>query len=263
MKKYILVLMLFFQISFADIIKLASFNIQRLGESEKNYTVLAKIISKFDIIAIQEVMNKEGLEELVHNLDYKYSYVISKPVGTKKYKEHYAILYKKTIVNEIKNIGVYEDKNNDFIREPSAFYIKSKNLDIILIPVHSIYGDDERKRIFEASKYKNVYEYFYNKTKQDDIIILGDFNLPANDIAFDGLKNLGLVNILDPIVDKTTISKKARANAYDNIFLNVNNLESFTKRYGVYDYSLNNYEIIRRYISDHLPIFIEMDNNKD
>lgn len=264
MKKLIVIISILLSIiSYSEKIKLASFNVERLGESKKDYNALAKIISKFDIVALEEVMNESGLDELKDRLQ-GFDYVLSKPVGTKKYKEHYAVIYKKSKVDKIKNIGVYEDKNDDFIREPSAFYIKSNKLDFLIIPVHSIYGKDEKKRAYEAYKYADVYKYFYNKTKQDDILILGDFNLSANEKAFDKLKKeYKLVNILDPNVDKTTLSKKGLANSYDNIFLNLYKLKSFTRRYGVYNFTKNNYESIRKYVSDHLLIFIELDNEKD
>ncbi|WP_311695521.1 endonuclease/exonuclease/phosphatase family protein [Sneathia sanguinegens] len=264
MKKLIIIIAIFFEcICFSKRITLASFNVERLGESKKDYVSLAKIVSKFDIIALEEVMNTDGLDKLLKHLN-NYSYIISKPVGSKKYKEHYAILYKKNVVDKIENIGVYNDKNNDFIREPLAFYVKTNKLDMLLIPVHSIFGKNESERVYEATKYIDVYNYFYNKTKQDDIILLGDFNLPANDKAFNRLKRkYNLENIINPIEDKTTLSKKGLASSYDNIFINISKLKAFTNRYGVYNFTMNNYEKIRKYISDHLLIFIELENERD
>lgn len=108
-----------------------------------------------------------------------------------------------------------------------------------------------------------VLEYYKQKTGQDDIIIMGDFNLPANDRAFNKLKNkYNMVNIVDPKY-KTTISTKGLANSYDNIFINLNNTKSFTNRYGVYNYIKNNYDEILKYVSDHLLIFMEFDNERD
>ncbi|AKC95885.1 endonuclease [Sneathia vaginalis] len=264
MKKILIALILFIQlISFSKNITLASFNAERLGESKKDYDAFCKIISKFDIIALEEVMNNKGLEELKQRLN-NYNYIMTKAVGTKKYKEHYAVIYRKDSVDIIKDLGSYIDKDDDFIREPSGFYIKSNKLDMVLIPVHSVFGKNEKQRAYEASQYKKVYKYFFNKTHQDDIIILGDFNLPANDKAFSILKkDFNLVNILNPIEDKTTLSKKGLANSYDNIFLNLKNLKAFTKRYGVYNFTKSNYEQVRKYISDHLLIFIELNNERD
>lgn len=261
-KIFIIVLLLPFLI-FSEKISIASFNIARLGESKKDYRALVKILEKFDIIALEEVMNENGIKTLNDKLGNDYGYVLSKAVGTKKYKEHYAIIYKKSKVNEIKYVGVYNDKFNDFIREPAAFYIKSNNFDFVLIPVHSIFGDDPKKRMIEASKYVNVYDYFLEKIKEEDIIILGDFNLPANDKAFVSLKKRNMVNIINPEKNKTTLSKKGLANSYDNIFLNLSKTKEFTGTFGVYDFTKNNYEEIRKYVSDHLLIFGIFENSED
>jgi endonuclease/exonuclease/phosphatase len=40
-------------------------------------------------------------------------------------------------------------------------------------------------------------------------------------------------------------------------------LREYTGRYGVYDYTKNNYKEIRKYISDHLLIFAEFENKVD
>lgn len=54
---------------------------------------------------------------------------------------------------------------------------------------------------------------------------MGDFNLPANDRAFNKLKNkYNMVNIVDPKY-KTTISQKGLANSYDNIFINLKTIQ--------------------------------------
>jgi len=42
---------------------IASFNAMRLGEKEKNYEVMAKILSNFDLIGIEEVMHEKGLKK--------------------------------------------------------------------------------------------------------------------------------------------------------------------------------------------------------
>lgn len=262
--RYIFLVLIFLTnfLIYSKPITLASYNISKLGVYKKDYNALAKIISKFDIVVIQELIEYDGLERIIENLD-NYGYIASKPVGSKNYKEHFAVLYKKDVVDEIKSVGQYPDKNNYFIRPPEAFYIKSNKFDAIIIPVHSIFGDSENQRAFEASKYHKVYEYFKNKTNQDDIILMGDFNLPASDRAFDNLKKkFNLVNVIDPKY-RTTISKKGLASSYDNIFINLENLKSFTKRYGVYNYTMNNYDKIVKYVSDHLLIFIELDNERD
>ena len=83
MSKYILFFTIIFNI-FSETLILASFNTLHLGWDGKNYHDTAEILSLFDIIALQEVMKKEGLTNLVKELesvsDEKWSYHLS-PYG--------------------------------------------------------------------------------------------------------------------------------------------------------------------------------------
>ncbi|CAM3059221.1 endonuclease/exonuclease/phosphatase family protein [Streptobacillus felis] len=254
----------------AEPILLASFNAMKLGENEKDWISMAKIVSKFDIVSIQEVMNEKGLnklrEEVKKYTNEEWGYLISDvPVGSREYKEYFGILYKKNKVNKIISLGTYQDgKSGYFIREPFGALIKSNNFDFVVVSVHSIYGKDKVEREIEASRYHKVYKYFLDKSKEEDIILLGDFNLPANSKAFRYFKDTFKVKeALNPNSNKTTMSDRGLANSYDNAFFNRNNLKEYTGRFGVYNYTKNNYEQVRKYISDHLVIFMEFENEGD
>ena len=262
--------LIYSSILFSEPITIASYNTLRLGAVEKDYTSQAKIISKFDIIALQEVMNQDGLNRLKNEIEKitnkKWGYIISnKPLGTKEYKEYYAFIYRKDKIDKIESIGIYKDGNSkEFIRAPFAVYVKSNKFDFVLITLHSIFGDNKAYREEEASRYHNVYKYFLDKTKEEDIILLGDFNLPSNNNSFKYFKNkYNVKEVLNPNKFKTTIGDKDLANSYDNIFFNRDYLREYTGRYGVYDYTKNNYKEIRKYISDHLLIFAEFENKVD
>ena len=256
---------------FAENITIASFNVLRLGENSKDYETTAKVISKFDLIGLEEVMNEKGLKKLKAKLEsntkIKWDYIISeKPVGSKDYKEYYAFIYKKDKFQVATSLNAFKESNkNMFIREPFAAKFKSNNFDFVYIICHSIFGDNEKNRILEASNYSKVYSYYSDIVpNEDDIIIAGDFNLPANDMAFQSLiEQNNLSYIINPNWFKTTLSDKGLSSSYDNIFINRERTLESTGRYGVYNYTKNNYEIVRKWISDHLPIFIEVDNILD
>ena len=166
-----------------------------------------------------------------------------------------------------KVIGFYKEKTpNDFIREPYGVKFKIGKFDFIYVLAHSIFGKRERERILEAARYILVYEYFLESDPlENDIIIAGDFNLPANNMGFRKLlKHENEVEfILDPENDLTTLGKNSLASAYDNFFISKKHTKEFTGKYGVYNYIKNNYDDIRKYISDHIPIFIEVDISMD
>ena len=251
-------------------IMLASFNVLRLGEKEKDYRILAKIISKFDIIGLEEVMNEKGLKKLRGYLEKetksKWEYFISEnSVGSENYREYYGYIYKKDLIDEQKPLGFYDEKNeNEFMREPYGMYFKVKNFDFVFILAHSIFGDKEKQRVIEASNYINVYEYFMKKSKETDIIIAGDFNLPGNDFGFRNLKlRYNVEPLLDVDVELTTFSDTKLVSSYDNFFINRDYTQEYTGKKGVYNYLKNNNKYMKQYISDHLLIFSEYNINED
>ena len=274
MKRFILSISILISISFQlfpENITIASFNTLRLGNNVKDYRTLSKIVSKFDLIGLEEVMNEKGLKKLKAVLNSttksKWEYIISeKAVRSKGYKEYYAFIYKKEKFQYAKSLQNFKETNqNMFIREPFAARFKSNNFDFIYIICHSIFGETEKNRIIEASNYEKVYSYYSNLIpEEDDIIIAGDFNLPANDLAFQSLlNNNNLSYVIDPYWFKTTLSDKGLASSYDNIFINKEKLLEYTGRYGVYNYTKKNYKVLRKWVSDHLPVFIEVSNSLD
>ena len=274
MKRFILSISILISISFQlfpENITIASFNTLRLGNNVKDYRTLSKIVSKFDLIGLEEVMNEKGLKKLraVLNSTTKseWEYIISeKAGGSKGYKEYYAFIYKKEKFQYVKSLQNFKEINqNMFIREPFAARFKSNNFDFIYIICHSIFGETEKNRIIEASSYEKVYSYYSNLLpEEDDIIIAGDFNLPARDLAFQSLlNNNNLSYVIDPYWFKTTLSDKGLSSSYDNIFINKEKLLEYTGRYGVYNYTKKNYKVLRKWVSDHLPVFIEASNSLD
>jgi len=249
---------------------ISSFNVLRLGQNQKNYTELASIVSEFDIIGLIEVSNKNGVEKLVDNMNKiskeKWDYhIASYPVGTRKYKEYYAYVYKINRVKFIKSRGYFKDKNNDFIREPYGADFKINNFDFTFILLHSIYGKRKSFRVAEAEALPKVYEYFQNlDKKENDILIGGDFNLSIRNEGFKSLLSHrdNVINCISPNL-KTTIGTKKLANQYDNIFVSKKYTKEYNNISGTIDYTNGNYEYCRKYISDHLPIFIEVNTDSD
>lgn len=244
---------------------IASFNAMRLGEKEKNYEVMAKVLSNFDLIGIEEVMHEKGLKKLKAHLvkvtGEKWEYIISEnSVGSEGYREYYGYIYRKEKFQEVRKLGFYKEKNeNEFMREPYGAYFKSGNFDFVYVISHSIFGDKETQRLIEASNYVNVYEYFLKKSEESDIIIAGDFNVPADSPAFRNLsERAGVSYLLSPGENPTTLSDERLVSSYDNFFINKEKTKEFLENSGVYNFvKSNNYAIIKKYISDHLPIFSE------
>lgn len=255
---------------FSEEAYIASFNILRLGDSKKNMTKTADIIKGFDIIGLVEVINKDGVEDLVNELNKqtkeKWEYHVSSyGVGSKNHKEYFAYVYKKNKVKFVKSNGFYKDGKSSFLREPYGATFKIDNFDFTFVLVHTIYGDGESQRKAENFKMIDVYEYFQDKDKKEqDIILAGDFNLYALDESFRPLlKSTDKITYaIDPSI-KTTLSPRGRANSYDNMFLSTKFTKEFTGVSGALDFADGNYARMREEISDHIPIFITVEASKD
>ena len=257
-------------LSLADEAYIASFNILRLGAVKKDIVQTAKILKGFDIVGLVEVINRNGVEELVDELnkqsDEKWDYHISPfGVGSSKYKEYFAYVYKKDKVKFIKSEGFYKNGKSSLLREPYGATFKIDNFDFTLVLVHTIYGNNESQRKAENYKMVDVYNYFQDRDeKENDILIAGDFNLYALDESFRPLYKHAdkITYAIDPAI-KTTIGAKGRANSYDNFFFSQKYSQEFTGSSGALDFSGDNPKLMREIVSDHIPVFIVVETSKD
>ena len=257
-------------LSLADEAYIASFNILRLGAVKKDIVQTAKILKGFDIVGLVEVINRNGVEELVDELnkqsDEKWDYHISPfGVGSSKYKEYFAYVYKKDKVKFIKSEGFYKNGKSSLLREPYGATFQIGNFDFTFVLVHTIYGNNESQRKAENYKMVDVYNYFqYRDEKENDILIAGDFNLYALDESFRPLYKHAdkITYAIDPAI-KTTIGAKGRANSYDNFFFSQKYSQEFTGSSGALDFSGDNPKLMREIVSDHIPVFIVVETSKD
>ncbi|WP_338989849.1 endonuclease/exonuclease/phosphatase family protein [Fusobacterium animalis] len=257
-------------LSLADEAYIASFNILRLGAVKKDIVQTAKILKGFDIVGLVEVINRNGVEELVDELnkqsDEKWDYHISPfGVGSSKYKEYFAYIYKKDKVKFIKSEGFYKNGKSSLLREPYGATFQIGNFDFTFVLVHTIYGNNESQRKAENYKMVDVYNYFQDRDeKENDIFIAGDFNLYALDESFRPLYKHAdkITYAIDPAI-KTTIGAKGRANSYDNFFFSQKYSQEFTGSSGALDFSEDNPKLMREIVSDHIPVFIVVETSKD
>ena len=257
-------------LSLADEAYIASFNILRLGAAKKDMVQTAKILKGFDIVGLVEVINRDGVEELVDELnkqsDEKWDYHISPfGVGSSKYKEYFAYIYKKDKVKFIKSEGFYKNGKSSLLREPYGATFQIGNFDFTFVLVHTIYGNNESQRKAENYKMVDVYNYFQDRDeKENDIFIAGDFNLYALDESFRPLYKHAdkITYAIDPAI-KTTIGVKGGANSYDNFFFSQKYSQEFTGSSGALDFSGDNPKLMREIVSDHIPVFIVVETSKD
>ncbi|CAK6957382.1 deoxyribonuclease-1-like [Scomber scombrus] len=169
--------------------KIAAFNVQRFGLTKVSdpdvLSTLVKIVSRYDIIVILEVVDVSGdsvkllLKELNRvNTTHHYALQLSVRLGRTRYKEQFLFLYRDDVVDLIDSYQYEDNQVNDmdaFAREPYILHFKPHNTvlkDIVLIPVHTTPRDSEK----ELDELYEVFLAVRDKWKTDNIMILGDFN---------------------------------------------------------------------------------------
>lgn len=247
--------------------KIATFNVLHLGwNNDKNYNKLAQIIDNFELVGLVEVMKEDGLIQLANTLnsisDREWSYHISsQKVGRSSYKEYYGYVYSDN-VTFLESEGFFEDSEDIFEREPYGASFKIDKMDFTLVLLHSIYGDSKSEREYEAQFLDNVYyNYQISDKNENDVFIGGDFNLPATSPYFD-LTNLDDNEFALNPIQKTSIGNTGLVSEYDNIFLSKYSKPSLLHA-GVYDFTDNDYSVVRKSVSDHLPVYLELNTSVD
>ena len=246
-------------------IRVGSWNMKRLGEGSKYNQLAAKIIEdNFDIIAIQEVMNINGINQLLGNMP-GWNYTIStQAVGT-SYKEYYATLYRSEGITILSSY-VFSDTQNLFEREPMISCFKYLNISsFCLISIHVIYGSTVGPRDSEIQALANnvISPILSLEGIEKDYIAVGDFNRSGSVASFSSFNTMGF-NIVNSQNMSTTIGTNGYVNPYDHIIANT----SETKQLVPSSYKM--IDIVSSYcggtagycstnISDHAPVYVELD----
>ena len=272
-KHFLITIFIFFFIScsclFGDTISIATFNIRIFSNNSRDDEELLQIcniLKELDFIALQEARDTEVLDRTVlmlknrFNLDYRY--LASKRVGTERVKEIYVYLYRADKVKAVKSFSVYPDPEDDFIREPFIAMFKAGNFDFYVINIHSIYGDSVSERRYEAKKLAGVHAVVQSQDNENDVLLMGDFNLGPSDSGFQSLKAiLNMIYVNDEI--PTSIKDKL----YDNIWFQSHFTKEFTGKYGIikFDEVLvgNDDKKASLMISDQRPLWAEFDTSVD
>jgi deoxyribonuclease-1-like protein len=240
---------------FAQELRVASYNMERLGQERKDYPTLAKVVSSFDVIAAEEVMNAQGPAEVLGQLGPGWAdYVSAEGEGSVRYQEHFGFFYDDK-VELVKVLGEYPTAH-EFFRPPfgAQFRVKSTGFTFNLVACHIVYGSSAGARKAEIAHLGEVYGYFEEQTgDSEDTIIVGDFN---DDKAAD-FASLSILGDRDVIPKEgTTIGVKGPDHWYDHIFVPAA-MQGRVKEAGP-DYWTTNYVASRANESDHFPVYVTL-----
>ncbi|XP_075939607.1 deoxyribonuclease-1-like [Anarhichas minor] len=264
--------------------KIAAFNAKNLGmkkvTDKKVVHYLTKIVSRYSVVLILEVMDKSGMamEELFKELNNNssnrnspYSMIASRQLGRDTYKERFVCFYREADVT-LRTCHQYEDNQpgdvDAFAREPFILRFSSpstKVKDLVLIPVHTKPTDTLK----ELDELHDVVLSIRKKWKTNNIMILGDFNADGRYLSKKKKAEIRLCSahyhwLIDDDVDTTT--SNLNDHTYDRIvvfgrtMLNAivpGSAKSFNFQT---EFKLTEKDALS--ISDHYPVEVELRTNQ-
>jgi deoxyribonuclease-1-like protein len=247
---------------------ITSWNIKDFGKtkSEAEIDFMAKQLSNFDIVAIQEVVagttfGAKAVAKLDAALDRtgtNWDYKISNPTTGSGYEsERYAYLWKTSKVKLIGRPYLEVKYEQEIVREPFVAQFQIGKQKIRLFNIHAIPKSKQPEREIKYLK------YFPAKYPNEILFFLGDFNLPQKHTVFNPLKKKGYKPAL--INQKTSLKMKRKnddflASEFDNIFYDSNKTQF--KSAGIVNFTTK-FQTLKeaRTISDHVPVFLNFQLN--
>ena len=262
-----------------ETIRVATFNIQVFGEKKSTdaevMSQLAKIVARFDVVAIQEVRSGtalpvERLVDLINRSGGRFRASVSPPIGRTSQVESYAYVWDASrVMLTPESAYVVRDGQGDqdrMHREPWVASFQSRTVaadgrqpfTFTLINVHT--DPDEVSDSAPNNEldvlddvYVRVRRYEYRGRGEEDFILLGDLNVDQ-----EGLGELGQVPHVRSIAGDVK-TNTAGTKTYDHIVLDARMTREFTGRFGVVDFEndlgLDPAQAVR--VSDHLPLWAE------
>lgn len=248
---------------------IGSFNIQRFGESKSANAVvmdrLMELTYPFDVLAIQEVVSQKEavVQNFVAKLNEKYNaqfnYVIGPFVGRTTYVERFAYVYDSRRIKVIEQPYIIADPEDKLHREPlvARFQVRDelspRPFSFLLVNVH-LDPKDGIAEMDHVSGLLNKLESDY-AGKEDDVLILGDFNLSPSQILTN--TQFSARPQWRTVLGDQVMTNTRRTKAYDNFVYHVERTAEFLQRQGAIDlqdrFRISVEEALE--ISDHLPVW--------
>ncbi|MGB7290934.1 MAG: endonuclease/exonuclease/phosphatase family protein [Thermodesulfobacteriota bacterium] len=259
-------------------IKIATWNIRDLSTNSRSDFELIQIsyiLRNYDFIAIQEVNDQEVILRLAHWLKVlgnSYGSLISPVSGTGSEKERYAFLFRKDIIEAV-DLGHLAE--GDFARPPYLAAFKAGNFDFKVLSIHVCSGCGglgEGGREEEVQHLADVYNDLIDNT-ENDVLIVGDFNLNPNNESFQNLKSVGNTASIYSCTTPTECEQNATTtrdtNLFDNIWFSQTHVREYTGQHGMFKFDEELFEdpgdgskeyreqYARFAVSDHRPVWAE------
>ena len=252
-------------------LRVAAFNVKSYGEAKSQdkfaFEHLVKILSRYDVVLIQEVRDKCGksLRKLWQSLNETgnpYGFVESERLGRTSYTEQYVFFYR---IHKAELLGTlqYNDSKDDvFEREPFTIELSYYSLQdkrkkrITLLALHT----KPRDTPAELAKLPSIMKLSLRHFKHSHgIIALGDFNADCTYLSRKKKgamelfhKDAGFRSLIGDSEDTTASSSTDCA--YDRAFVYGEGVKVGKARVFNFQTAFSLNESDARKISDHYPI---------
>lgn len=209
---------------------LATWNIRKFGDNRMTESLyyIAEIISRFDLIALQEVMgNKKGLERVMALLGKDWNYIATDSTEGSGGQECMAFIYNTNKVS-FKNLAgeIVLPQNeliNDlqFARTPFCVSFQAGWFKFNLSTVHIFYGDSKKVNERRLKEIDAIAKFLTKRAKKENFnyVLLGDFNIPTIDCDY--MKALEKNKFYIPNAIKEHPTDLGQTNHYDQIAFNL------------------------------------------
>jgi endonuclease/exonuclease/phosphatase family metal-dependent hydrolase len=254
----------------SDTVIIGSFNIQSFGrrkmEKPDVLPILVDIVRRFDILAIQELRDKDQLVipeflalinqgggRFVAEVGPRQGYYLKK--DQRRYEEQMVYIYDSSRVELIQRSYVAEDASRKMHRPPlvarfrSLGVPQSQAFTFTVMNVHVDYDDAWSEFKLMETILPSVYK---QHPEEDDFILLGDLNGEPNTFnKFNWMSNqfAAIPNHLN--------TNTAQSQNYDNLVFDAARTSEFMNQAGVMSL-VQEYQIpieLAKRVSDHLPVW--------
>ncbi|WP_280346081.1 endonuclease/exonuclease/phosphatase family protein [Nocardia abscessus] len=245
-------------------------------------TFIAEVISRFDVVALQEVhRNTTALTFLLERLGPHWHVIASDATeGDAGNDERLAFVYNSRrvqpsgLVGEIVLPPLADTPARQFARTPYAASFLRGTTEFILTTVHVLWGDNPAQRLPEITAFAQWMRAWADRKRDwnDNLLVLGDFNLDRiGDPLYEAFISTGLWPPAElNTVPRTIFDNDNTNHFYDQIawFSNPDGTSlltslTYTGRAGSFDFLPHCYPGLTRNdvswrISDHYPLWIEL-----
>lgn len=196
------------------------------------------------------------LADALNRKGAKWDYLVSEPTESTPYAtERYAILWKTSQVKRLGRGWLEQNFVDEIDREPYLIKLSHNGKAFTLVNFHAI---PKKKQPEKEIKYFKFLPELYS---ENNLIFLGDFNVPQSHTVFNPLKK----NEFRPAVQNQRTTMKMQcvngeclASEFDNIFYNSNEVRLLDS--GVVHFYRNFEDMVTaRRISDHVPVWAVID----